>query len=282
MDRPVTVRLLQRLLLPALLALPALPSSAAAVEEDTSKSAIEGVWSFGGGAVAIKGLSDGTLQGTVVNPTKFATCDHPAGQVMWTGMNLQADGSFWGLHQWFHGGEKCEVNPVLGLTAWRVLVDSAGARRLVVCFSTPGDNSQPTIAPNGSTANATFGCTESSPIAPLPKSNDKAEFVKVVEIPGATACRARRSLKIKLHNPKYDPLKEVLVRVKGKKVADVKGTERLKKGIRIKNLPEGTFKMSVLAITVLNRRLKGSRTYNACVQGPGKIKIPGAKSHTRH
>jgi hypothetical protein len=37
-----------------------------------------------------------------------------------------------------------------------------------------------------------------------------------VVLPNAKACVRQRSLKIKLRDPKYDPLKEVLVKIKGK------------------------------------------------------------------
>lgn len=268
----------------ALAALSALGSSAAASESGPTPSVIEGVWSFNGGAVAIQSLSNGNLQGIVVNPTKFATCEHPSGEVMWTDMRQQPDGSFWGLHHWFKGGEKCEANPLLGFTAWRVLTAADGSRSLKVCFSIPGDNSQPTIAPDGSAADATFGCTESSSLGGLPGSKGDSSppsFAGVVGVPAADkVCQRRRSLKIVLHNLKYDPLKEVLVRVNGKKVADITDPEALKKSIRLKKLPEGTYKVSVLAITVLNERLTGRRTYRSCVKGPGKIKVPGGKVHS--
>ena len=39
------------------------------------------------------------------------------------------------------------------------------------------------------------------------------------------------SLKITLRDPKYDPLKEVVVKISGRKVADVKGTKRLEKSV---------------------------------------------------
>ena len=108
----------------------------------------------------------------------------------------------------------------LGLTAWRVLVNGAGARFVRVCFSDPGSKSQPTIAPDGSSAAATFagfshGCTDSALIAPLPivSSNEgsgngpgQITFSNAVVLPNAKACVRQRSLKITLHHPKYDPL----------------------------------------------------------------------------
>jgi hypothetical protein len=246
---------------------------------------IEGVWSFNGGAVAIQPLSDGTFQGTVVTSTKFAACEHPAGQIMWTNMKPQTDGSFWGLHFWYQGeGASCKADPVLGPTAWRVLHESDGARYLKVCFSHPG-TSQPTIAPNGTASEDTYGCEKSALVSVLPVTESSGSgsggvsFSKIVVLPGAKACVSQTSLKIALKNPKYDPLKEVVVKLNGKKVADVKGAKRLKKGITLKKLPNGTYKISVLATTVLNQHLSGSQSYKSCTKGTAKIKLHGRKPH---
>lgn len=248
---------------------------------------IEGVWSFNGGAVAIQPLSDGTFQGTVVTPTTFANCEHPAGQVMWTDMRPQVDGSFWGLHQWYHAN--CEQDPLLGHTAWRALQSADGARSLKVCFNNPGGSTQPTIATDGNEASVTFGCTVSTPLAPLPtvggggpssgggnSGTQGVMFSQTVLLPNAKACVRKTSLKIKLKDPKYDPLKEVVVKINGKKVADVKGVKRLKKGVTLKKLPSGTYKISVVATTVLNQHLSGSKSYRSCRKGSGKIKLHGS------
>ncbi len=262
----------------ALLAMSATTSGASAA--GTATNPIEGVWTFTGGEVAVQGLANGAYQGIVVSPTKFATCEHGTGEVMWTSMRPQADGSFWGLHQWFRGGVKCEANPLLGLTAWRVVAAADGSRQLLVCFSKPGDDSQPTIAVDGATARATYGCVTSNPVAALP-GMDRITFASVVGVPPAKVCRRRSSLRIVLRNPQHDPLKEVVVRVNGKKVFGATGPDRLKKIIRLKHLPQGSYRVSIVAITVLDRRIFGSRTYRACVKGPGKIKVPGGGSRGR-
>ena len=274
---------LRRSLLLALLVLVAVPASAFGGPSTAASGAgnpIEGVWSFSGGAVAIQGLSNGSYQGTVVNPTKFAVCTHPAGQVMWTAMREQPDGSFWGLHTWFKGGARCEENPLRGLTAWRVLVGADGARHLVVCFSRPGDGSQPRIDAAGKCSGGTFGpAIESSPLAPLPGSDPNegpVSFERVVSLPDNSPCVKRKFLKIRLKNPRYDPLKEVVVKVNGKKARTVIGTERLQKPIVLKNLPEGGFRIRVVATTVLDERLTGNRKYTRCGSGSGKIRLPGA------
>jgi hypothetical protein len=273
------------MLVAASLALAALPAaaSAQAVSGSPTGHPIEGVWSFSGGAVAIEGLSNGTYQGIVVSPTKFAVCDHPAGQVMWTGMKEQADGSFWGLHSWFTGGSRCEENPLRGLSAWRVLAGADGSRQLSVCFSKPGDASQPRIDPSGKCTGGTFGpAIASSPLAPLPgAASGPLRFDKVAVVPGNAACLKPGALKIKLKNPKYDPLREVVVKINGKQVRKVVGSEKLTKPIVIRKLPEGAFRVGVVATTVLGERVKGTRRYRACAgpKGPIKLAAPPNAGH---
>jgi hypothetical protein len=241
-----------------------------------SGTEIEGVWSFNGGAVGIQSISDGSLQGTVVSPTTLATCEHPVGQIMWTAMKVRPDGSYWGLHQWFHGKD-CEVNPLLGRTAWRATTSADGSRVLIVCFSKPGDESQPTIAADGTTANASYGCLQSSPLAPLPGSTEKISFGDVVTISSVNSCRT--SLKLTLRNPKYDPLKEVAIRVNGKKIATVRGSVNLHKAIVLQDLPEGKYKVRVVAITVLDRRFSRVRSYRGCKSSSAKVGPRGSRPH---
>ena len=264
-------------------------ASATAAESNT----IEGVWSFKGGSIAISPLPDGTFQGIVDTETTFAQCPHPAGQVAWTDMRQQADGSFWGYDAWFvragTGGE-CKQDPHLGPTAWRVLSEPSGAHYLKVCFSHP-ETSQPKIAPDGTASEATFGCVESALISPLPTvtgsgsgsgSSGGISYSNTVTLPPSTQCTLQKSLTIKLHDPKYDPLVEVLVKLNGKKVADVKGVKRIKKGVKLTSLPtSGTYKVSVVATTILKQHLTGSSTYKSCTKGSGKIKLhhQGKKHH---
>ncbi|MGH2852751.1 MAG: hypothetical protein ACRDLF_00970 [Solirubrobacteraceae bacterium] len=250
-------------------------------------SEIEGVWSFEGGQVAITHAAGGKFVGIVVNPTKFAECTHRAGEEMWTDVTPQTNGSYWGLHQWLFDGS-CLPNPERGPTAWRVLQTSTGSRYLEVCFSEPG-NVQPAIAANGTSTGSIFGCRQSAPTAPLPVVSkgggserggaERITFPKTVLLPNPGACIAKNgSLRIKLRNPKYDPLKEVLVWVRGRRVADVRGVQRLKRGIVLRHLPTGNYKIKVLAITVLRQKLSGHLTYHSC----GKRSLSGAVQLRRH
>ncbi len=253
-------------------------------------SEIEGVWSFAGGSVIIQPITPGsnTFQGTVQTETKFAECAHTVGEVMWTNMAEQPDGSFWGLHQWFRAECKLESSFV-GPTAWRVLHTAAGGRYLKVCFSHPG-GPQPTIAVSGAPNNqseyaaydVTYGCYESALIEPVPTvegegtgkgdSNSGAiTFVNTVVLPPTAVCVSQRTLKIKLKDPKKDPFEEVLVKIGSKRVADLKGVKAiakaLKNGITLKKLPSGTYKVSVVATTILKQHLTGAKTYKSCIKG---------------
>ena len=76
-----------------------------------------------------------------------------------------------------------------------------------------------------------------------------------------------------------DPLTEVLVKINGKQVALIKGVKRLKKGITLTKLPSGTYKISIVATTVLRQRLSGSQTYKSCTIGSGLIGLKGGKKH---
>jgi hypothetical protein len=255
-------------------------------------SEIEGIWSFNGGQVAIHAIPSGKFEGTVVTPTTFAECPHQAGEEIWTNMTLQADGSFWGFHQWLFE-KSCVPNPVLGPTAWRVLQKANGSRYLLVCFSEPG-GPQPTIASNGASANVKRPCQESAPTAPLPvvtgsgkkgkgMGAEQISFASTIGLPKAAACVRRGSLKIKIKDPRFDPLKEVVIRIGRRKVADVRGVQRLRRGIVLKRLPSGTYTLKVVAITVLDQKLSGRRTYHSCTirRSSSRIRLHHRKSGHR-
>jgi hypothetical protein len=283
MFRPMNIRLLGHRALKSLpivlLAVLAFGGSASAATNE-----IEGTWSFEHGAVFIEPVpNSNTFQGTVVEETTLVACPHTVGETMWTGMTQLPDGSFAGFHKWFiqeGANHVCKPDPQnggLGKTAWRVFTSPSGEKILKACFSSPNNDSQPTIALDGQEAGATFGCTDLKQLAPAPGSPGSPP--PVVVLPPAKACVAQSSLKIALKEPKFDPLTEVVVKIGSKKVADVKGIKKIKKGITLKKLPTGTYKISVVATTILKQRLTGSQTYKACTKGSGKIKLKGGKKH---
>jgi hypothetical protein len=245
-------------------------------------SSIEGIWSFNGGQIAIQPSSNGKFTGIVVVETKFAECAHPVEQPIWTEVTPQPDGSYWGLHQWYYESPSCPLNPTLGQAAWRVLEESNGSKYLLVCLSSPGSNSQPTIATNGSGAGTTYGCVKSELTAPLPTVSGKAGVAGSKEkltLPNAKKCLSVRLFKIHLADPKYDPLKKVTVTLKGRKIETSRKGNYVVATIDLKGLPKGTFTVKVRATTVLGHHLSASRKYHTCVK---KIKQSGKKkSHKK-
>jgi hypothetical protein len=262
------------------------PASAGATSE------IEGVWSFNGGEVAIKPIPGGKFEGVVVAPTKFAECAHKVGEHMWTEITPQPDGSFWGKHQWLYE-KSCEANPDLGPTAWRVLHTVTGSRYLEVCFSEPG-KSQPTISPTGATAGVSYDCAQSSPTAALPvvvgsgshttslsNGGEQISFAKTILLPNAHTCLRRGMLTIKIKDPKHDPLKQVVIRIKRRRIADIRGVKRLEHGIVLKGLPNDAYTLRFVATTVLDQKLTGRRTFHRCKQHTHTIKLNRAKQRGR-
>jgi hypothetical protein len=239
-------------------------------------SSVEGIWSFKGGEIAVQPLSNGTFVGTVVEETKFAECTHPAGQQIWSGMTLQPDGSYWGLHQWYES-PGCTIEPTLGPTVWRVDVASDGSHYLHVCFSSPG-TSQPKIAPDGSEQEVTYGCTDSARIAALPPAAvGTLSFVSLASLPSPKACLSRRSFQIHIRDPKHDAFKTVSVTIRGHRLTVARRGAFTVATVDLRGLPRGAFTVLIKGTTVLGRRLSGQRTYHTCT----KKRVPAKRRRAR-
>jgi hypothetical protein len=233
---------------------------AVAAASADAESPLEGVWSFNGGRVAIQAEPDGSLTGTVLSPTRFAECPHEIGERMWTDIRLQPDGSYWGSHQWFYDDSGCKPNPTLGATAWRVLSAGAG-RYLRVCLSGPGE-SQPTIGAAGESADATFGCVDSARVSALPVASE-SEFFS-----GPQVCIAGNRLRVKIRNPKGNPVAQVTVAVKG---GGIRKNFRLRPhpksfvaNLDITPIVAPTVRATVRLQTVLGAHLRQRRVYRRC------------------
>jgi hypothetical protein len=240
-------------------------------------SSIEGVWSFGGGQIAVQPEGNGKFEGIVVSPTTFATCTHPDGQQIWKEMTLQPDGSYFGSHQWYYENSGCTENPNPGPTAWRVIEESSGSHYLRVCLSEPG-KSQPTISPGSAGIGASYGCVSSALIAPLPTTSGSTSGTSTgsdgssgtkgskesLSLPSAKQCLSVRLFKIHLSDPKYDPFKTVSVTIKGRKFPTARKGKYIVATINLKGLPKGAFTVKIKATTVLGHSLSASRTYHTC------------------
>lgn len=247
--------------------------------EAAASSPIEEVWGFNGGQVAVQPGPGGTLVGTVVQATSFARCSHPIGELMWTDMRLQPDGSYWGLHQWFVEVPECVRMPTLGPTAWRAMAAADGSVYLLVCFSRPG-GPQPTIAPDGTSANVTYGCVASSPIAPAPAQppaggeSGAAAFAQPARPMSSAKCFRASRLRIHLKDPKYDPLREALIAFGRHKLRVRRHGARFNSTVVLRHLPSGAFKVTIQATTVLGHHLASSRTYDHCAAAARGKKTP--------
>lgn len=241
----------------------------ASVTSAAASSTIEGVWAFNGGEIAVQPAGNGTFNGTVVSETKFAECTHPVGQVIWTDMAPQSNGSYWGFHQWYYEHASCALNPTLGPTAWRV-VEGGGQRYLRVCLSSPG-TSQPTIAADGSNTTTTYGCVNSAPA-----TVETASF-KLVSLPSAKECLSLRHFQIHIRDPRNDAFKTVTITLKDRKIASTRRGKYIVATIDLKGLPKGAFTIRINATTVLGQHINGRRTYHTCV--PKKASKPSKKKH---
>ncbi|MEA2386941.1 MAG: hypothetical protein QOJ22_1115 [Thermoleophilaceae bacterium] len=246
-----------RVIAPLLLAA-ALIAPAAARAAD-----IEAVWSFSGGQVAVTAEADGTFSGTVIRATTLANCAHPVGETMWLAVRPQADGQYWGGHQWFRDAG-CEPIAQRGNTAYRVLQRPDGARFLRVCFAPPETPEvQPSIAPDGTPTDASRDCVDSDLVAPLAAGTPKVDQIATLPRQGAKRCLSRRSFKIRLKEPRGDALEQASVYVNGRRV-EVRRGERLTAPINLRGLPKGRYTVRIVATTVLGKTIKGSRKYRTC------------------
>jgi hypothetical protein len=250
-----------------------------AVSSAQADSPIEGVWSFNGGKVAVEANADGSLRGVIVAPTKFSQCFHPVGEEVWTEIRPQSDGSYWGLHQWYFETAECLPNPERGLTAFRVITANDGSKSLEVCFSAPGSGSQPKIPANGSPSGATYGCSSSARISPLP-SVEQADAPRYILLPGNGLCLTRAKLKVRLRDPAGDPIAKAKVLLRSGKIRRRAKLTRKSNGIvatlNLRRLAKPKFTVSVSVTTVLGHHLKRKRAYRLC--GPTAT---GKKHHHR-
>jgi hypothetical protein len=240
-------------------------TTAASASASVTQPSIEGVWSFNGGTVIVAPNESGQLVGTVASPTVLAVCTHPVGQAMWTDLQPAADGSYTGLHQWYHGtGANCSESKLLGPAAFRVLTESDGSRFLEVCFNTPGTTT-PDIASDGTPVNVNVGCTESTPVSGVPTS--APTFSESIQLPptGPTVCLSRRDFIIHVREPKGDPFVKLRVFVGTRVFKTVRDGQYIKATIDLRGLPKGTYTVKIRARTAAGFLVKGSRTYHTCV-----------------
>lgn len=249
-----------------LLAVTATAFFGVAAASASADASVEAIWSFSGGKVGIQKQPSGKLVGTVVSPTKFTECTHALGEELWTQFTPQPDGSYWGLHQWFFATEACIPNPTLGLTAWRVL-EKEKARFLRVCLSDPGNPLQPTIAADGTVANATYGCYDSARVASLPGASP-VKLRRTVTMPKNASCLHRNRFRVLVHSGQNDPLSKLVLTLRSGGLKK-KGTVKPRPwgaiaSVSLKGLPRSAFSVVVKLETILGGHASVKRSYRLC------------------
>jgi hypothetical protein len=218
---------------------------------------IEGSWLFESGQVLVEATGPGTFKGTVVEPTRFTACTHPVGQVMW--QIAGAGASYTGTHIWYTS--ECAENPG-GQSSWQILTTDPANYTLRFCTVAPGGG-PPTFDP---ATGAPTGDTRCHELKRVLAPQAKPTFTSVVSLPKARKCRSRRSFRIRLREPKADPLVSAIVNVNGRRVRVVKG-RRLTAPVDLRNLPRGRYAVKIVATTATGRVLQGTRRYRTCVRG---------------
>jgi hypothetical protein len=214
---------------------------------------IEGSWLFESGQVLVEATGPGAFTGVVVKPTRFTACAHPAGEVMW---RIRGTGTaYTGTHVWYHSD--CSEDPG-GVSSWTITSTDPANFTLRFCTVSPGDG-PPTFDPAGAPTGATR-CNDLKRILlpqPLPT------FASVVSLPATGKCRSRRHLRLRLIEPKADPLMRATVRVTGRRVRVVAG-RRLAAPVELRGLPRGRYTVNIVATTASGRVLQGHRRYRTC------------------
>ncbi len=232
----------------ALVALAASAPPAAAAE------LIEGSWLFQDGEVLVQASGPGAFQGTVVKPTRFATCTHPAGERMW---QMSGSGtSYTGTHLWYR--PDCSADPG-GQTTWTITSTDAANFTLRMCTVAPGRG----VPAFDATGNPLLGtiCNDLKRVLP---PQPTPTFQRVVTLPKQTRkCRSRRNFRIRLREPKADPLVRATVHVNGKRKKVLAGA-RLTAPVDLRGLPKGRYTVKIAATTTSGRVIQGTRRYRTC------------------
>jgi hypothetical protein len=218
---------------------------------------IEGSWLFDSGEVLVQATGPGTFTGTVVKPTTFAAaCPHPAGQQMWqiSGSGL----SYTGTHVWY--GADCSEKPG-GKSTWTITSSDPASFTLRFCTVNVGGG-PPTFDVAGNPVGGTICNDLKRLLPPAPKPT----FNAVVSLPKETRkCRSRRDFRIRLREPKADPLVRATVQVNGRQVRVLAGT-RLTAPVNLRGLPTGRYAVKIVATTASGRVIQGTRRYRTCAR----------------
>lgn len=216
---------------------------------------IEGSWLFESGEVLVEPTGAGAFKGTVVKPTRFTACAHPAGQRMW---QISGSGAaYTGTHIWFR--PSCDEDPG-GQSTWTITSTDPANFTLRFCTINPGRG-----APTFDSAGNPTGSTRCHELKRILPPQPPPTFENVVTLPKATKkCRSRRNFRIRLRAPKADPLVRATVDVNGRRVKTLAGA-RLTAPVDLRGLRKGRYTVKIVATTASGRIITGTRKYRTCV-----------------
>ena len=139
-------------------------------------------------------------------------------------------------------------------TAWTALVDSC-----------PGTDQCTSFGVTDPRGEAVAGQLVGGP----PLVGTVADQLPHVALPSASrsACRSRRSFRIRLREPRRGRIASARVYVDGHRVRTVRG-KRLRAPVDLRGLPKGTYTVRVVAKTTTGRTLARTRRYRTCVPRP--------------
>jgi hypothetical protein len=217
---------------------------------------IEGSWLFGSGELLVQAIGPGAFTGTVAKPTQFsATCPNPVGQQLW---QINGRGvSYTGTHSWH--GEDCSERPG-GQSTWVITSTDPANLTLRFCTAMPGGG--PPLVDSAGNPLAGTECYDLKRSPPVPKP----KFDSIVTLPKQTrTCRSRRDFRIRLREPKADPLVRAIVQVNGRQVRVLAG-RRLTAPVNLRGLPTGRYTVKIVAKTASGRVIQGTRRYRTCAR----------------
>ena len=215
---------------------------------------IEGTWQFQGGVVTVSPTGPGAFAGVVTAPTKFAACEHPLGQQMWSLRG--SEDMYVGTHTWFdpHCGEKPG-----GAAIWEVT--NLDERTMTVRFCTNHPDDGPVTRDRNGASTGRTHCYD--------MTKPKPTAVASISLPSAKRCVSRRLFEVRIPpSRRRDPVVAATVFVNGKQVA----TRQLRYArgnrttaiIDLRGLPAGTVKVKIRARSQSGKTLLGIRRYRTC------------------
>lgn len=203
---------------------------------------IEGTWSYGGGRVLVTSTGPEEYEGMVVREIKSAPCRHKTGEVIWA-INDTGETDVYRGGQTFRDPAGCAIAANRGFARW-ILSETTAE----LCFVAPDDEHSPPTCQT---------------IKRLAGSSKRATFANTAILPSNKRCRSRRTLRIRLHQPRADAIVSAQVSVNGKRSATV-ARRKINAPITLRGLRARRYTVQITMRTANKQTIRGSRTYRSC------------------